>query len=79
MQKRISALALAILAVAAILSVSGCGGAGGAVTVTTLTFSPTSATVLQSGTAQFSLAVVFNNPTNASGTTPVKPSVASSK
>jgi hypothetical protein len=71
MQKRISAFALAIIGIVGILISSGCGGGGGAVTVTTLTFTPSSATVLQGGTAQFTLAVTFNNPTNAAGTTPV--------
>ena len=71
MQKRISAFALAIMGIASILIFSGCGGGGGTVTVTGLTFSPTSATVLQGGQAQFTLAVTFNNPTNATGTTPV--------
>jgi len=71
MQKRISAFALAIVGIASILIFSGCGGGNGSVTVTGLTFTPTSATVLQGGTAQFTLAVTFNNPTNAAGTTPV--------
>lgn len=72
MQKRISAFALAIIGIASMLIFSGCGGgSGGSVTVTSLTFSPTSATVLQGGTAQFTLAVAFNNPSNATGTTPV--------
>jgi hypothetical protein len=71
MQKRISAFALAIIGIVGILISSGCGGGGGTVTVTGLTFTPSSATVLQGGTAQFTLAVTFNNPTNASGTTPV--------
>ena len=71
MQKRISAFALAIVGIASILIFSGCGGGNGSVTVTGLTFTPTSATVLQGGTAQFTLAVTFNNATNAEGTTPV--------
>lgn len=71
MQKRISAFALAIIGIVGILISSGCGGGGGTVTVTGLTFTPSSATVLQGGTAQFTLAVTFNNPTNAAGTTPV--------
>ena len=71
MQKRISAFALAIMGIVSILIFTGCGGGSGSVTVTGLTFSPTSATVLQGGIAQFTLAVTFNNPTNATGTTPV--------
>ena len=60
------------MGIAGILICSGCGGGnGGTVTVTGLTFSPSSATVLQGGTAQFTLAVTFNNPANAAGTTPV--------
>jgi hypothetical protein len=72
MQKRISALALALMAIAGVLNLAACGGgSGGTVTVKALTLSPTTANVPLGQTSELTLTVTFTNPSDAASTTPV--------